>query len=62
MNKETDFLLGRAFALLTLCRHKMIVAEDTDGIAMIEDQYLEIEKGIQANYYYGSMKETQDVK
>ena len=61
MTKETDYLLGRAFALLTLCRQQMILSEDTSGISMIEDQYLEIEKGIQATYY-SSIKDNKDVR
>lgn len=63
MNKETDFLLGRAFALLTLCRSRMILADDRDGLQLLEDQYLEIETGIQDNYYYGSMRDIKrDIK
>lgn len=59
MSRESDFLLGTAFGLLTQAREFMITHEVLDGVALIEDQYQRLSAGID-NHYYG--KENKEIK
>lgn len=51
MSKETDFLLGRAFSLVTQARQYLINKVDNDGVALIEDEYQELKRGVEKNFY-----------
>lgn len=56
MIKEPSFLLGNAFTLLTQARGHMIRVKDVEGLELIEDQYQELQKGIEALYYKPMME------
>lgn len=51
MSKETDFLLGIAFGLLTQARAYMIKNNQVDGLELIEDEYQTLKEGIDKNFY-----------
>jgi hypothetical protein len=51
MSKESDFLLGTAFSLLDQCRSYFIKNKDKVGLAMIEDQYQLLLKGVDTIIY-----------
>jgi hypothetical protein len=51
MSKETDFLLGIAFGLLTQARSFMIKHELVEGVELIEDEYQSLRDGINKQYY-----------
>jgi len=51
MSKESDFLLGIAFGLLSQVRQHLVQNGDRDGILLIEDEYLQLKSGIEKHYY-----------
>lgn len=51
MSKESDFLLGRAFTLLTQVRQYLITTKDSDGVTLIEDEYQDLKRGIDKTFY-----------
>lgn len=57
MNRETDFLLGIAFALLTQVRDYLAQKEDVNGVLLIEEQYLGLKSAIEQHYYARNTKE-----
>ena len=60
MSKESDFLLGIAFGLLTQVRAHLIRVEDLDGVAVIEDEYQTLKNGIEKQFYAKTTKERVD--
>lgn len=60
MSKESDFLLGAAFAMVTQCRSYFIMHDDKNGVAMIEDEYQRLTAMIDAYYYNGQSMERKD--
>lgn len=51
MSRETDFLLGIAFGLLTQARAYMIKNNYVDGLELIEDEYQTLKMGIDKQFY-----------
>ncbi len=51
MSKESDFLLGIAFGLLTQVRQYLIKNEQIDGMELIEDEYQTLKQGIDKHFY-----------
>lgn len=51
MSRESDFLLGIAFGLLTQVRQHLIEIGDVDGVKLIEDEYIKLREGIQRTFY-----------
>jgi hypothetical protein len=51
MSKESDFLLGIAFGLLTVARTYLINNDHVDGLQLIEDEYQTVKQGINKHYY-----------
>jgi len=56
MSKESDFLLGIAFGLLTQVRQYLIKNEHLDGVEIIEDEYQSLKAGIDKNFYSNGEK------
>lgn len=46
MSKESDFLLGIAFSLITQIRAYLIKTQDVDGVQLIEDEYLQLKSAV----------------
>jgi hypothetical protein len=57
MSRESDFLLGTAFSLLTQVRAYMIKNNIVEGVELIENQYQEIVEAIGSNFYSKTMME-----
>lgn len=51
MSKESEFLLGTAFSLLTQARAYMIKNNHVDGVELIEDEYQELKTAIDKHFY-----------
>lgn len=56
MTKESDFLLGTAFSLMTQIRAYLIRIEDVVGVELLEDEYQQLKSAINI-YFYGDDKE-----
>lgn len=61
MSHQSDYLLGRAFAVLSRIRADVIVRDDLRGLELIEDDYQEINQEIKNLYSANKLKETQNV-
>ena len=51
MSKESDFLLGYAFSLLSRIRSYLILKNDLNGVENIEDDYQTLKSGIEKHFY-----------
>jgi len=51
MSKESDFLLGLSFGLLTVIRTYLINKDDAEAIKLIEDEYQTLHAGISRTFY-----------
>ncbi len=56
MINNTDYLLGFAMSLLMEIRQYMITANDSVGVALLEDRYQELSTNIEQNYYHNAKK------
>lgn len=50
MNSEA-YLLGIAFALLSRCRSHLILNEDKEGLLLIENDFIDLQKKIEKVIY-----------
>jgi hypothetical protein len=48
MSLPASYLLGVTFALLTQTRAHLILKEDRDGLALVEDEYQTLKQNIDA--------------
>lgn len=46
MSNESHYYLGFAVSLLEKCREYFILKPDPEGLAVIEDQYINLKNGI----------------
>lgn len=51
MIDSPNFLLGMAYAIITVAREHMIIMNDEQGIAKIEEQYQQLKSLIEKHYY-----------
>jgi hypothetical protein len=59
MSMQSDYMLGRCFALLVQARGHMIRNEDALGIELIEDEYQSLKENM-AEHYYSHLKGKKD--
>lgn len=55
MSQASDYMLGRCFAMLVQLRGHLIMKDDSESIALIEDGYQELKADME-NHYYGHLK------
>ncbi len=60
MSKESDFMLGIAFGLLTQVRLYLIQNNDSTGVTILEEEYQSLKKSIDQQYYANRNKEKRD--
>jgi len=56
MSRESDFLLGTAFSLITQVRAYMIKNSNVEGVELIEDEYQQLKLAVD-KYFYNEIKE-----
>jgi hypothetical protein len=60
MRRESEFLLGLSFGLLTVLRTHLVVKKDSEAIELIEDEYQTLKNSLD-KYFYSKQLEKKDV-
>jgi|GEM_PF-3575444 hypothetical protein len=59
MSNQSDYMLGRCFALLAQLRNHLILAGDNESISLIENEYQDLKNDMEL-HYYGHLKEKKN--